>query len=89
MLSLVNSWKDRLKNRHIHKKISENSVESAKYYEELAVISSLQGKVEKSKNYYKHSAEIYYAIGNINFKERDFEKAISFFQEGLDNFNKI
>lgn len=26
MLSLVGSWKDRLKNRHIHKKVSDNSV---------------------------------------------------------------
>ena len=33
MLSLVGSWKERLKNRHIHKKVSDNSVENAKYYE--------------------------------------------------------
>ena len=26
MLSLIGSWKDRLKNRHIHKKVSDNSV---------------------------------------------------------------
>jgi hypothetical protein len=33
MLSLVGSWKEKLKNRHIHKKVSDNSVENAKYYE--------------------------------------------------------
>ena len=56
MLGLISNWKERLKNRHIHKKICDNSVESAKYYEELAVISNIQGKIEKSKNYYIHSA---------------------------------
>ena len=33
MLGLISNWKERLKNRQIHKKICDNSVESAKYYE--------------------------------------------------------
>lgn len=69
--------------------MSEQTVETAGYFEELAIISSIEGKVEKSSNYYIRAAEIYLQIGADNFIERDYDKAINYFECGLKNFKRV